>query len=282
MVEARIFSEILVMTAISSTPYSDVNQILNLLLKNAREILKDQFVGMYLYGSLSSGHFNSETSDIDFLVVTKDSLSANTIAELESMHQRFWASGRKWASKLEGAYIPQNDIRRYHADSPPAPIVNEGRFYIGGFGSDWIIQRHVIRECGVVLAGPDPKSLIDPVDPDNIRRAVWGILNEWWFPMLDDSSWLREDGSHYHSFAVITMCRALHALQHGTIVSKPTAVRWAKQELGSQWHKLIDRAIASQSGEHPGFLDETLEFIRFTREHTNQAGLTIRHSLDGE
>ena len=57
------------------TPYPDVNEVLNLLLTNVKGILRDQFVGMYLYGSLSSGDFNPETSDIDFLVVTTDFLS---------------------------------------------------------------------------------------------------------------------------------------------------------------------------------------------------------------
>src|SRR5687768_72198 len=57
------------------TPYTDVNEILHLLLVNVKEILKDQFLGMYLYGSLSSGDFNPETSDVDFLVVTKEVLS---------------------------------------------------------------------------------------------------------------------------------------------------------------------------------------------------------------
>jgi len=254
------------MKTISPTPYSDVNEILHLLLSRAQEILGNQFVGMYLYGSLSSGDFNPETSDIDFLFVTTDLLSNEKIAALESMHQQIWASGLKWASKLEGAYIPQNDIRRHNTNNASSPTVNEGAFYLDKHGSDWIIQRHVVREYGVVLAGPDPKTLIDPITSDEIRDAVFGVLQEWWFPMLDDSTWLRKHGSNYHGYSVITMCRALHAIKHGIIVSKPVAIKWAKEELGNQWHKLIEQAVGSQYGKHSEFLDETLDFIRFTRE----------------
>src|ERR1043165_5057987 len=153
------------MNTTSPTFYSDVNEILNLLLSNVQEILDDQFIGMYLYGSLSSGDFNPETSDIDFLVVTRDLLSEERIAELESMHQSIWASGLKHASRLEGSYIPQKDIRRHQPDNAPCPTINEGRFYVDRHSSDWIIQRHVVREYGVILAGPDPKTLIDPVTP---------------------------------------------------------------------------------------------------------------------
>ncbi len=262
------------------TPQPDVNKILNLLLDNITGILQSQFVGMYLYGSLSSGDFNPATSDVDFLVVTADPLSEETVAELESMHRRIWASGLKRATRLEGAYIPQQDIRRHDPNNAPCPTINEGRFYVGGFGSDWIIQRHVIREFGVTLEGPDPKTLIDPVSADDIRRAVLGILHEWWFPMLDDPAWLRKHESDYHGYAVITMCRALHALKHGTIVSKPVAVIWAKEELGAQWHPLIEQAVASQHGKRSDFLDETLEFIRFTMERINHDRLS-RVSRDG-
>lgn len=248
--------------------YPDVNAVLEVLLSNVKEILSDHFVGMYLYGSLSSGDFNPETSDIDFLVVTDDDLPQGTVVELEAMHKNIWASSMKWAAKLEGSYIPRKLIRQHDPNGAPCPTVNEGKFYVGKHGSDWIIQRHVIRECGVVLAGPRPKSLIDPVGRDDLRRAVLETLHEWWFPMLDDPTWLREHECNYHGFAVITMCRALHALQHRIIVSKPAAIRWAKKELSARWHELIELAVASQYGKHADFLQETLDFIRFTQQQT--------------
>ena len=247
--------------------FPDVNDVLDLLLSNSKEILKDQFVGMYLYGSLSSGDFNPSTSDIDFLVVTNDSLSEQTIAELEEMHKQTWATSLKRAGKLEGAYVPRELIRRHNPNGVPCPAVNEGKFYVAGLGSDWIIQRHVVREYGVVLEGPDPKSLIDLVSPEDIRGAVMGILNEWWFPMLDDPAWLRDHESGYRAFAVITMCRVLHALKSGTVVSKPKAVQWAREKLEGKWKQLIDKAAAvSQHNAVDIPIEETLDFIRFTRE----------------
>lgn len=256
---------------VKPTAYPDVNEVLDLLLSNAKEILGDQFVGMYLYGSLSSGGFNPETSDLDFLVVTADSLPEEKVAALESIHQQLWSGGRKWAAKLEGAYIPQNLIRHHSANGASCPTINEGRFYIARLGSDWIIQRHIIREYGVVLAGPDPKTLIDPVSPDDIRGAVSGILQEWWFPMLEDPSWLASHGSEYHAFAILTMCRALYALEHGTIASKPTAAKWAQTKLGKKWRQVIEQSIPAQKpGERQiDLLNDALELIRYTKETIN-------------
>lgn len=255
------------------TQYPEINQTLDLLLSSAKKVLGNQLVGMYLYGSLSSGDFNAETSDIDFLIVTTSTLSDKTIAELKAMHHRIWKSGLKWASKLEGSYIPKRDIRRHDPRSAPCPTVNEGKFYLDKRGSDWIIQRHVIREYGLVLAGPDPKTLIDPVSPEDIRHSVKGVLHEWWLPMLEDPAWLKNHGSEYHAYAILTMCRALHALKHGMVVSKPMAAKWAQRELGDRWSKVIERALAGQVGQEDHDLyDESLEFIRFTLRTAHNSG----------
>lgn len=252
------------------TIFPDVNEVLSLLLFSVKEILGDQFVGMYLYGSLSRGDFNPETSDIDFLFVTASPLSEEIIVRLDAMHNQTWATSPKRAGKLEGAYIPKELIRRHDPNGAHCPGVNEGRFYVARLGSDWIIQRHVVREYGVALEGPDPRTLIDFVSPDNIRGAVMGILKEWWFPMLADPSWLRDHEREYRAFAVITMCRVLHALTYGSILTKPKAVQWAKTTVDSRWIPLIEKSLTVSQHLEDILLDETLDFIRFTREQVLQ------------
>lgn len=246
------------------SPYPDVNALLAQLLDGARGILAEQFVGMVLYGSLSSGAFNPATSDVDFVVVTEGELPAESVAALEGLHQRLWAEGSHWAAHLEGAYIPRAALRRYDPATPPAPTVNEGRFYVGGFGSDWVIQRHVMREHGVVLAGPPPASLIDPVTPGDLRHAVAGILREFWARAVDDPAFLRR--TDYRAFAVLTMCRALFALQRGAIVSKPAAARWARDALPPRWRALADQAAAWRPGVELNQVEEIQAFIRYTVE----------------
>jgi predicted nucleotidyltransferase len=256
---------------IKPTMYPDINEVLNLLLVNVKLILGDQFVGLYLYGSLASGDFDPATSDIDFLVVTRDFLAEQMISVLEDMHQQTSASNVKRAGKLEGAYVPKELIRYHDPEAHACPTVNEGKFYVAPLGSEWIIQRHVVREYGVVVEGLDPKTLIDPVSSDDVRLAVLGTLHEWWLPMLDDPSWLREHDTGYRAFGVITMCRVLHAMEHGTIVSKPIAVQWARTKLDDRWRQLIDEAIAvSQHEDLDIALNDTLDFIRFTSQRAQK------------
>jgi predicted nucleotidyltransferase len=255
---------------LTPTPHPDVNNILNLLLTNVKEILRDQFVGMYLYGSLSSGDFDPDSSDIDFLVVTTDDLSETTVSNIEAMHRHTWSNNDKRAGKLEGAYVPENLIRVHDPHGRECPTVNEGKFYRDRLGSDWIIQRHVVREFGVIVEGPDPKIFIDFVSPEDIRNAVKGILREWWFPMLENDAWLRENSRGYHSYAILSMCRAMHALEHGTIVSKPVAAKWAQAKLGERWHQVIDLALIARKPvpEEFDLLNPAIELIQYVRTYT--------------
>jgi hypothetical protein len=45
--------------------------------------------------------------------------------------------------------------------------------------SGWIFQCYTLREHRVVVAGPDPRTLIDPVDPDEMRQAAAAIVGKW-------------------------------------------------------------------------------------------------------
>jgi len=257
------------MSATDPTPYPDVNAVLRLLLSRVRAVLGDYFIGMYVHGSAASGELDPQRSDIDFLVVTTDELPEEMLPVLEAMHTRITASGLKWAAKLEGSYIPQQALRRYDANRAHHPALRvDGSFGVDEHGSDWVIQRHVIREKGIVVAGPAPQTLIDPVRPNELRRAVLGTLREWWSPQLHDHSQLRR--SEYQAYAVLTMCRALYTLQHGTVVSKAVAARSAQEALGERWAALIERALAWPQGSQSDEMDETLDFIRYTLERSRE------------
>jgi len=256
------------------TAHPDINDTLHVLLSGARAVLGKRFVGLYLYGSLASGDFDPQRSDVDFVVVTADALPDEVVTALEALHARIAASGSKWAAKLEGAYVPQRLIRRHDPAGPPCPTINEGHFYLAPLGSDWVIQRHVIREQGVVVAGPSPRTLIDPVRPDDLQHAVLGFLREWWAPMLQKPD-PRLDSGEYQAYTVLTMCRALYTLHCGKIVSKPVAARWARGALDERWAALIEWALTWQPGTQPDHKSETLDFIRYTLNTAAQARPTI-------
>ena len=43
-----------------------------------KDILKDNYVGVYFHGSLRLGSFNPDKSDLDFIIVAKKKIDAKT------------------------------------------------------------------------------------------------------------------------------------------------------------------------------------------------------------
>ncbi|MBN1659536.1 MAG: DUF4111 domain-containing protein [Anaerolineae bacterium] len=247
----------------SLTAYPEVNTALHALLAGARSVLGDPFVGLYVHGSLAGGGFEPGRSDVDFCVATSGPLPAELLPALEAMHVRLAASGLPWVDRLEGSYIPVQALRRYDpADAHHPALRVDGTFDVDHHGVDWTIQLHVLREHGITLAGPSPTTLIDPIEADDLRRATIGILHAWWVPKLDDPSLLRS--AEYQAYAILTMCRILYTIEHGTVVSKATAARWARTTLDGGWGPLIEEALAWRHGMALYTLEEVQNLIRYT------------------
>jgi Nucleotidyltransferase domain. len=260
---------------VAPTDYPEVNSVLRELLSGAQQTLREQFVGMYLDGSLAIGGFDPDKSDIDFVVVTDAEVSLDTFGVLKAMHQHIAAGASKWGRELEGSYISK---RALCYDRKPAahPYIDRGSVLamVRQESGYWPIHRHVLRDHGVALAGPLPQTLIDPVAPGELREAVRGILREWWTPMLTEGPLLQN--GFYRCYAVLTMSRMLYTLRHGTIVTKPVAAKWVQEAFDRQWTPLIQRALA-WSRDVPPDLGETLAFIQHTSEFSDQLGADVEH-----
>ena len=95
--------------------------------------------------------------------------------------------------------------------------------------------------------------------------------------MCDDPTRLHAGG--YQAYAVLTMCRALYTMRHGTIVSKPVAARWAVRTLDKRWIGLIERALFWRDAGREAEVDETVEFIRYVWAKCGALGSTSGSSV---
>lgn len=246
----------------------EINLLLDELLKSVQAIVGGRFIGMYLDGSLASGDFDQD-SDIDFVVVLDEEVSADLFAALRRMHERIAGMDTVWAIQLEGTYISKQALRRYDPAHGPHPNIERGsgeRLKWVRHDDTWNIHRSVLRECGITLVGPAPQTLVDPVSPAQLKQAMRTILGVWAVKILDEPDQMRSRG--YQSYTVLSLCRILYTLQFGAVVSKPTAALWAKQNLDAIWAPLIERAW---EGRHnpgvkasPEDVNGTLDFICYT------------------
>src|SRR5438067_8471615 len=205
------------------TPYADVNTVLHEFLARIRLILGERFRGMYLDGSLALGDFAPHSSDIDFVVTTDAQLSDDLFMALRDMHARFDASGSPWATEVEAVYIPQDALRcdnpapaagGSQRKTPPVawvPRIERGATLVKEhLDSSWIIHWYILREHGVIVAGPDPRPLIDPIEPQDLRRAMAALADLWLEPARHDRVTLQHRGGQIYN--VRTLCPMLDTL----------------------------------------------------------------------
>jgi Domain of unknown function (DUF4111)/Nucleotidyltransferase domain len=230
------------------TPYSDVNVVLTKLRTCVQSVLGRQFVGMYLYGSLALGDFDLLSSDIDFIVVTDAELSEDLVDALRRLHVCFRATDSPWSSRIEAAYIPCHALRANVPASARYPQVEKDRgFTVDTVESGWVIQLLTLREHGIVVEGPDPRTLIAPLDPVDIRRASAAHALVWSEQAEHDPDWLTWIRIQENlAFVVLTLCRMLYTLEAGSVASKPRAAQWMIQTSGNLWAGLIRSALLGQ------------------------------------
>lgn len=228
------------------TPYADVNAILSDLLTRVQAILGDNFVGMYLYGSLATGTFDPNSSDIDFLVATQVEVEGEAFRQLQAMHTALGQTDSKWAIQMEGAYISLPELRRYSERQHPYLDRDASDLVMETFHTDWVVQRHILREHGITLVGPTIRDLIDPITGDDLRQAMVAMMTVWWELMLNDPSPLNTYG--YRAYAIMTMCRVLYTMETGDVLPKGAAVEWAIPRLDTKHAKLARLAVSHRNG----------------------------------
>jgi hypothetical protein len=226
------------------TRWPEVDRAVERLLDGVAETVGDDLVGLYLHGSLALGDFFPPSSDIDFHAATAGTLGGPALERLGALHAGFKAEGG-WVARLEGVYLTPAALRGQQPAGDQQPTVgSDWDFGPGRPGPTWVLDRWVTREHGVVVTGPDPRELIDPIGAGELRAAVLASMLGHWAGRLEpgaDLAWLRP--RNYQAFAVLTMCRNLYALDRGVLVSKPEAAAWARRLLGPGWAPLIDRAL---------------------------------------
>jgi hypothetical protein len=143
--------------------------------------------------------------------------------------------------------------------------------------------RWSLRERGVVLAGPAPATLVDPVSSEDLRAEALTAMQE-------AAAWASESVARYRGgdvlafsrwkqrYLVLSFCRYLHTLDSGTVSSKREAGEWALWHLDSRWRRLIRRALDDRPRpwervREPAEADavaETMQFVDHAVGQTNE------------
>ena len=70
------------------TPYPDIDKLLSSLLSHMQRVLGPNLAGLYIYGSLVTGDFDLEISDVDLLAVTPSDIDDEEFEQLHTLVSR--------------------------------------------------------------------------------------------------------------------------------------------------------------------------------------------------
>jgi hypothetical protein len=254
------------------TPYPDLNAVLHQLVAGVRDVLGDALTGVYLQGSFAIGDFDRH-SDVDFVVATEGELSDDHVRALQTAHARVYGLDCVWAQHLEGSYFPTDVLRDCGRRGEPLWYLNHGAWsLLRSNHCNTVVVRWVVREHGVVLAGPGPASLVDPIPTELLRQDILDDMRGWGHEILTEPE--RFNNRFYQGFIVLNYCRMLHDLHTGRVGSKRAGAEWAKAALDPSWSGLVDRAwdcrpnpaLSVRQPADPEEFDRTLEFVRHVIE----------------
>jgi hypothetical protein len=246
--------------------YDELNDVLYTFTQELQTVLADRFVAAYLQGSFALGGGHS-FSDVDFLVVVEDDPDETLKDVLQAMHRRIYEMEPHWAQHLEGSYFPREELRELSSDPLELWYLDNGSRTLerSTHDNDYVV-RWVTREHGITLAGPPSHTLIDPINPADLRAEVKGVMHNRGNEILSGEYPLNSLWAH--TFAVIAYCRMMQTLATDAIHSKQAAVEWALTHLETRWHALIKRSWAARDKQyemHPPVAadaEQTKEFIR--------------------
>lgn len=268
------------------TDYPELDKVFYELAETYKKDLGDNFVGLYIQGSLAVGDFDM-TSDVDFEVIINRELTPEELEKIQKIHTIFRNKDSKWVQHLEYSFFPlpkfkQNSSRYENGkinDSEERKLWyfdNGARTMEKSDHDNTLVVRWEVREKGIAVLGPDPKTLIRPITPNDLRKEI-KEFHIGWIPgfIANPDPWK----NRFHQvFFVLHFSRALQDLEEGKITSKKEGMEWAKIFLDPLWHDLIDYSWDERKDENisidqpanPQRWEETLEFVKYVLKKTKE------------
>lgn len=229
----------------------DITALHHELRAGIARTLADDFVGLYLYGSLVYGDFTPGVSDIDLLAVSRRFVTEADIHRLREMHRRIADRHPGWADRIEVAYQSLHGLKTWQTERSPMGIVSPGEpIHLIDAGADWRINWFFVLDHGITLSGPAPETLIEPIPRDVFTEAARELGRDWVTRIHDVADQRGE------SYAILTVCRALYSHHTGEPVSKPKAARWVEAR-HPEWSHLIDIALERRSSPEDNGPEDT-------------------------
>jgi hypothetical protein len=205
----------------------DLSDLLQAMATDFPAMLRENLVGIYLWGSLTYDAFDETCSDVDCVGVTRRDLDDREFSEL---HEWFNNKGEqnRWVGRTDMRFVIDHEFLDktsrccgfYHY---------MGQLIRHGSDGNPIIWMNIARS-GITLWGTDAKFISPHVSDQCLNDALLLELS-YLKQDLTSNAGDRSDKAFIHNaYAVLTACRILYSAYHRALApkTKPTAGRWKR------------------------------------------------------
>lgn len=219
-----------------------MDKVIDSFVKQSGEILKDNLVGIYLHGSATMGCFNPAKSDLDLIVVVRESL---TDADKRSFMDMVVELNSKGPAKgIELSIVRQSDCNPF---SYPTPFElhfsvahldwyrNNPEDYISKMkGEDKDLAAHfmIINHRGKCLYGVPIMEVFSDVPVQDYIDSIWNDIADAENEITDNPMYI-----------ILNLARVLAYLKVGLVLSKKEGGEWALGNIPGIYHSLLQNAL---------------------------------------
>ena len=220
----------------------DTNIITASFVEKSKEILQDNLVGVYLHGSAVMGDFNPAKSDLDLIVVVKESISnADKRAYMDMVVD---LNGKGPTKGMEMSVVKQSVCRPFVYPTPfelHFSIAhldwyrNNSDDYVSkmkGEDKDLAADFTIINHRGKCLYGAPIKDTFADVPAQDYIDSIW-----------EDIANAKEEIAENPMYLILNLARVLAYLKDGAVLSKKEGGEWALNNIPERYHGMIQNAM---------------------------------------
>jgi predicted nucleotidyltransferase len=180
-----------------------------------RLAVREDIVGVYVYGSLVTGDYSPAASDIDVIVLVQREPGQAMIRELTELHTALAGTGGP-VGQLHCLYVAAGSV------SDPERLCT---YWFGDRMTQWqmkLLTQAELASAGVALYGPWPPPGIKPVPVADIQAAVHEEITGYWRRMSRKRTCWLQDSWVDHGLVVLPRAEAV--LTTGDLITKSEAI----------------------------------------------------------
>ena len=251
----------------------DLSDLLEAMATDFPAILRENLVGIYLWGSLTYEAFDEACSDVDCIGVTRRDLDEREFSELDDWFNNEGEHNR-WVKRIDMRFVIDQEFLDkssrccgfYHYT---------GKLVRHGSDGNPIIWMN-IGSSGITLWGKDAKLIAPKVSDQCLNDALLLELNYLEESLTRNAGDRSDMAFIYHAYAVLTACRILYSAHHKALVSKDQAYTWAMEKAPPLWRSVIRAArenrLKNRGSTTPELEHDAMRFVEFVTTEVKARG----------